>query len=138
MCRIWLTKSLKSQPGKELRTIVGKLHKIKDLVQSEHWIVVFFLWYSKHKDYLNQKSFGNKGSYWVAHKMAHKSYITIKRAIPDMFHYLENPSILKSTNGIESYFGYLKQIISLHRGLSKNHFRHYLKWYLYFKNQIRK
>jgi hypothetical protein len=44
-----------------------------------------------------------------------------------MFHYLENPDIPKTTNGLESFFGHLKQNISLHRGLSKEHYKNYIK-----------
>jgi len=32
----------------------------------------------------------------------------IKKALPDVFHYLDNLRILKSTNGLESFFGHLK------------------------------
>ncbi len=35
-----------------------------------------------------------------------------------MFQYLDNPKIPKSTNGLESYFGHLKDNLSIHRGLS--------------------
>jgi hypothetical protein len=66
--------------------------------------------------------------------MVRRSFVTIKNALPDLFHYLENPRIPKSTNGLESFFGHLKQNIFIHRGLSKEHFKNYLKWYLYFKN----
>ncbi|MDN3655117.1 hypothetical protein QWZ08_05745, partial [Ferruginibacter paludis] len=34
-----------------------------------------------------------------------RSFFTIKRALPNMFCYLDNPNIPKTTNGIESYFG---------------------------------
>lgn len=51
-----------------------------------------------------------------------------------MFHYLDNPGIPKSTNELESFFGHLKQNICLHRGLSKEHYKNYIKWYLYFKS----
>ncbi len=55
-----------------------------------------------------------------------------------MFHYLDNPAVTKSSNSLESFFGHLKQNISLHRGLSEIHYQNYVKWYLYFRNQDRK
>ena len=34
--------------------------------------------------------------------------MTIKRALPNMFHYLDNTKIPKTTNSIESFFGHMK------------------------------
>jgi O-glycosyl hydrolase len=51
-----------------------------------------------------------------------------------MFHYLENPRIPKSTNGIESFFGHLKGHLAIHRGLTKTHFKGFIQWYLWLKN----
>jgi hypothetical protein len=66
--------------------------------------------------------------------MVRKSFVHIRRALPDLFHYLDNPSIPKPTNSLESFFGHLKTNLRLHRGLSKEHFKNYVKWYLFFKN----
>lgn len=52
-----------------------------------------------------------------------------------MFQYLDNPKIPKSTNGLESYFGHLKDNLSIHRGLSYKHRKNFIKWYLYFRNK---
>ena len=50
-----------------------------------------------------------------------------------MFHYLDNPQIPKSTNGLESRFSYLKNNLAIHRGLSKKHRKSFIAWYNYFK-----
>jgi transposase-like protein len=135
MCRIWLTLRPQSQAGIDLRRIVSTLHLIENREQWGYWVVELIRWSEKYNEYINQKSFSKKtGRFWYTHKMVRRSFVTIKNALPDMFHYLENPRIPKSTNGLESFFGHLKQNISLHRGLSKEHFRNYLKWYLFYKN----
>lgn len=51
-------------------------------------------------------------------------------ALPDMFHYLYDPNIPKSTNALEGYFARLKQKYYQHRGLIKQHRDAYFKWYL--------
>lgn len=51
--------------------------------------------------------------------------------------YLEN-YIPKTTNALESFFGHLKENITLHRGMSNKHYQHYVKWYLYFRNKDNK
>jgi len=51
------------------------------------------------------------------------------RALPDMFHYLEDPGIPASTNGLEGYFSRLKSRYRQHRGLSPERRSNYFDWY---------
>ena len=67
--------------------------------------------------------------------MVRKAYVHIKKALPDMFHFLDNPRIPKTTNALEPFFEHLKENIALHRGLSYEHYRNYVKWYLFFRNK---
>lgn len=139
MCKIWLTQNPQSSAGLELLNIIRILHKINDREQWGYWIVSLVQWYEKHKDFINEKSFNPlTGRYWYTHKMLRRSFITIKRALPNMFHYLDNLRIPKSTNGLESYFGHLKDNLSIHRGLSYQHRKNFIKWYLYFRNNSNK
>jgi len=132
---IWLTRNPKSQAGIELRKIVRVLHLIKNKDDWGYWVVSLVKWYETHKDYVNEKTYyPQTNRYWFTHKSVRRAFVHIKRALPNMFHYLDNPAIPKSTNGLESFFGHLKQNISIHRGLSKEHYKNYIKWYLYFKS----
>ena len=132
---IWLTRNPKSQAGIELRKIVRVLHVIRNKDDWGYWVVSLIKWYETHKDYVNEKTYyPQTNRYWFTHKSVRRSFVHIKRALPNMFHYLDNPAIPKSTNGLESFFGHLKQNISIHRGLSKEHYKNYIKWYLYFKS----
>jgi hypothetical protein len=136
MCRVWLTSSPQSQPGIELRRIISKLHLIKTTTDRDYWIVSLVNWFDQHQDFINEKSFNADSSrYWYKHKMVRRSFIVIKRALPDMFHYLDNQRIPKSTNGLESFFGHLKGNLNIHRGLSHNHRKEFILWYLYLKNK---
>lgn len=136
MCRIWLTARPKSQAGVELRQIVNQLHTLKDHQQRDYWIVSLVKWHKQYETYLKEKSFSSQtGRFWYKHKLLRRSFTVIRRALPDMFHYLDNSKIPKTTNGLESFFGHLKSHITIHRGLSKEHRRNFIKWYLYFKNE---
>jgi len=136
MCRIWLTTNPKSLAGIELRTIVNRLHKIENREQWGYWVVDLNSWHEKHNEYINEKSYNlDTSRYWYTHKLVRRSFVVIKRALPDMFHYLDNGRIPKSTNGLESFFGHLKSHVTLHRGLSKEHRKNFIKWYLYYRNQ---
>jgi transposase-like protein len=131
----WLGRNPQSLAGQELRLIIKKLHTINNHEKWSYWVVGLVKWYEKHKDFVNKKSYkSDTKRYWFTHKSVHKAFVHIRRALPNMFHYLDNPRIPKSTNGLESFFGHLKQNISLHRGLSKEHHRNYIKWYLYYKS----
>lgn len=133
---LWLTRNPQSLAGKELRQIVCQLNKIKDKQGWATWIVSFIKWEEVHREYLNKKSFSeNKPEkYWFTHKNVRKSFVHLKRALPNLFHYLDNPDIPKSTNALESFFGHLKTNLRIHRGLSNEHFKAYVRWYLFFKN----
>lgn len=134
-CLLWLTRNPQSQAGIELRKIVRRLHLIVNRDDWGYWVVALIKWYEQYKDFVNEKSYYElSGRYWYTHKSVRKSFIHIKRALPDMFHYLDNADIPKSTNALESFFGHLKQNIIVHRGLSKEHYKNYIKWYLYFKS----
>jgi AraC-like DNA-binding protein len=135
MCRIWLTAKPKSEAGNDLKSLVNKLHTIKTHTQRDYWLVNVIRWYEQYEDYIKEKSFAKTGRYWYKHKLLRRSFTVIRRALPDMFHYLDNIRIPKSTNGIESFFGHLKSHITVHRGLSRQHRRNFIKWYLYFRNQ---
>ncbi len=136
MCRIWLTMRPKSQAAGGLRLIVGHFHCIKDYEHRDYWIVSLVQWHKQYEDYLREKSYSvQTGRYLYKHRMVRRSFTVIKKALPNMFHYLDNDRIPKSTNGLESFFGHLKSHITLHRGLSSNHRRHFITWYLYFRNQ---
>lgn len=137
--KIWLTQNPQSQAGRELLQISQKINSIIDIESWGYWIVSLVRWEQKHRDYLNQKTHKeDNGRSWFTHKMVRRSFVTIRRALPNMFHYLNNPNIPKSTNSLESFFGHLKQKISIHRGLSKPHFAKFLVWYLYFNNNVKK
>ena len=135
MCLLWLTQYPKHQAGQELRRLVLMILKIKTANDRIYWIREFLKWHESHKDYLNEKTYNTEtGRYWYTHKLLRRSYITIKRALPNMFHYLSNPDIPKTTNGIEGYFSHLKNHLDIHRGLTVKHRINFIKWYIYFAN----
>ena len=138
-CLTWLTKHPKSEAGQSLRRIVTLVCKIQTCNDMLYWKQMLSEWHDQHVGYLNDKTV-NESSHteWFTHKMVRKAYVHIRRALPDMFHFLDNPRIPKTTNALESYFGHLKENISLHRGLSKKHYRNYVKWYIYFRERNNK
>lgn len=135
MCLLWLTRFPRHEAGIELRALVLQLLAIKSENDRLFWTRELLAWHDRHKDYLQEKTFNNQtGRFWYTHKLLRRSYLTIKRALPNMFHYLQNPSIPSTTNGIEGFFSHLKNHLDLHRGLTIQHRIDFIKWYVYLSN----
>lgn len=135
---IWLRKKPVNQHSIELKRIVNLIFKIKTKNDKTAWINQFNNWYELNRKHLDEKKKNHEtGRWWYRHKNLRRSAVMIKKAIPNMFHFLEDPSIPKSTNNIESFFGHMKDTLSIHRGLSYKNRRAFIQWYLHFKNQGR-
>lgn len=136
MCLLWLTRYPRHESGQQLRLLVLMLLKIKTENDKLFWIKELNAWYATYREYINEKTFKEESRrYWYTHKLLRRSYFTIKRALPNMFHYLQNPRIPNTTNGIEGYFSHLKNHLDLHRGLTPKNRINFIKWYVYFSNE---
>jgi hypothetical protein len=135
MCLLWLTANPTYEAGRELRALVLMIHRIETHNDKRFWIQQLTDWEKRHQAFLKEKSYRPEtGRYWYKHKLLRRSFFTIKRALPNMFGYLDNANIPKTTNGIESYFGHLKNHLDLHRGLTEKNRINFIKWYIYFRN----
>lgn len=134
-CLNKLKQDHQSIAGRKLRAIAMTLCKLDTIEKRDLFKDAFNFWFDEHKEYLTQISISESGRKWRTHKELYSAYNSLKRAIPSMFHYLDNPDIPNTTNAMEGYFSHLKSDISFHRGLSKDHFRNFLRWYVYFRNK---
>lgn len=69
------------------------------------------------------------------HDKVRKTYVHLKRAIPNMFKFIDRPDVPKNTNALESFFGHMKDNLRIHRGLSFEHRIKFIRWYLFFSNE---
>lgn len=136
MCLLWLTRFPKHIAAIELRRLVLQILQIKTENDRIYWTRSINEWFLRHQGYLKEKTINEEsGEYWYTHKLLRRSYYTIKRAMPNMFHYLNNPAIPNTTNGIEGFFSHLKNHLDLHRGLTIEHRIDFIKWYVYLSNE---
>ena len=61
----------------------------------------------------------SNGKRGLTHKFLRRTRSLIKNVLPNLFHYLDDSKIPKSTNGIETRFSYLKNNLKIHIGLTK-------------------
>lgn len=137
-CLKYIKQDHLSVTGHRLRAIAMTLCKIKTLEHKILFIDAFNFWFEENKQYIMQLSYSQANNKWRTHKSLYSAYMSIKRALPNMFNYIDNSNIPNTTNSLEGFFSHLKVDIAVHRGLSNQHFRSVLKWYLYFKNQNQK
>lgn len=136
MSKIWLTSRPKHPSGFELRNIISKIHRIDNEYKKQLWLKELIQWEQTYRDYINEKSFNpDTQRFWYKHKLVRRVFTLVKKALPNMFYYLQDQNIPNSTNSLESFFGHLKGNLNVHRGLSLAHRKNFLKWYLYYKNQ---
>lgn len=135
-CLTYIKREHKSDEGQRLRKIAMTMCKIETIEHKELFVNAFNSWCEDTKDYVSQQSYCiYRNRWWRTHKLLYSAYTTLKSALPNMFCYLDNDKIPRTTNCLEGYFSHLKTDIAVHRGLSEKHFRNFLRWYLWFKNK---
>jgi len=135
----WITRKPQSQAARDLLDLTKLMNRVETQPEAQLWIRAFIDWYRKYETYIEEKSVDETtGRWWYTHKMLHRSMTHIKRALPNMFNYSLCDNIPKTSNSIESFFGHLKDNMRVHRGLSEDHFKDFVKWYLFFNSNCDK
>jgi AraC-like DNA-binding protein len=131
----YLSRAPKTLPGQQLLLLSKTITRIYTQEECGLWLLAFKRWCDEHLVYTKQKSYNEDSQrYWYTHKNLHAAYSLIIKAIPNMFHYLNDEQIPATTNRLENYFGHLKEKLTLHRGLRIQAKRNFIKWYLHLKN----
>jgi len=125
----WLRSYPKTEAGKDLRTILSELSRIKTINERDAFIDSYRSWLNKYRDFVRSLPRTT-----VSFKDLQRTIILMNNAIPDMFYYLENRIVHPTTNALEGFHSRLKTDYQRHRGLTKAHRIGYIHWYCYFKN----
>jgi hypothetical protein len=133
-CRTYLSGRPKLEASQQLLYISQKITGIKTAEECSYWLLSLHNWYQCYRNILLEESFNEQTGYWYTHKGLHQAYTLIHSALPNMFHYINDPEIPYTTNRLESYFKHLKEKLLLHSGLRIKAKQDFIKWYLHFKN----
>jgi len=123
----WCRVSPKTSYARHLRRIFLQVTKIKAPAERDEFLRSVKEWEAKYGSQIASKQ--ERGYVFSDIKRARSMLL---RALPDMFHYLDNPLIPISTNGLEGYFSRLKAHYRQHRGVRKEKRKNYFQWYFYF------
>lgn len=127
----WLRSNPKTPAGAMLRELLKTVCQIRTKRERELFKKAYAAWVETYRDFV----LGLPRSQ-VAYKDLKRTMVLIKNALPDMFHYLNDPEVHKTTNALEGFYSRLKADYRSHRGLSLRHRISYLSWYCYFKNYV--
>ena len=123
----WCRNSPKTVHARQLRQIFLRVSRVTTAAEREAFLDLVTTWEARY------------GAEIAARKETGRVFSDVKRArsmllraLPDMFHYLDDPHIPTTTNGLEGYFSRLKSHYRQHRGLSPHKRPNYFAWYFYF------
>lgn len=134
---IRLSQHPKSFAGIELLNLVKSLSWIKNESDKQYWIRALVDWDNYHRDFIQEHVMEEGNHKRYIHTDLRSARRSIIRALPNMCHFVQEPAIPKTTNGLESFFGHLKDNLSIHRGLTVSHRKNFIKWYLHFRNGLK-
>ena len=126
---MWLRRKPKTDAGRELRNIYKGITAIKTKKEKAVFTRKYRKFLKRHKAYIDRLSRKK-----VGYGDLKKATTLIDNAYKNMWHYLKDEKIPKTTNKLEGYISELKQQYGKHKGLSKRNRDNYFKWYCYYKN----
>ena len=146
---MWLRRPPRTEIGKELSKLVAKLLFVDNNEKKLEFINDFYKIKSKYFSLINlikeKKTKQNfyKEIYLSSSDITRiktsierdllKSIILIENALPNLFHYLGDKKISKTTSQLEGYFKQIQRIRGFqHCGLTKQHLFDFIKWKIYF------
>lgn len=124
----WCRRNPKRTDAKHLRELFLKLTEVRTKQQSQNFIKAVYAWDKRFGTGIETSP--NRGKVFSDIIRARSMLL---KALPNLFHYIDDPLITRTTNALEGYFSRLKEHYRLHRGLSKSNKISYFKWYFFLK-----
>ncbi len=122
----WCRRKPKRTDAKHLRELFLLLTEVHTQADAREFIKRVNAWELRFGSVLDSST--NRG--WVYSDLL-RARSMLHKALPDLFHYVHNKSIPRSTNALEGYFSRLKEHYRRHRGLASSNHNAYFNWYFY-------
>jgi len=114
----YLTRRPKLQAAIELRTIALALTEVNE----NYFTILLNQWHEKWKKFLKERTTNPVTKKWFyTHKRIRSAFRSLNTNLPYLFTYQKYPElhIPNTTNSLDGSFSHLKQIIGIHRGLTR-------------------
>lgn len=91
-------------------------------------------WFFQNLSFLRETHKDETGRVWFVHTGVRKALRIMMRLSRTSFTFLDHHGMPKTTNEIEATFGHLGQRWLRHKGLKKERWESFLKWFVYYYN----
>ena len=110
-----VTLNPKTEAGKVIFAVVQTL----TYSQQEDFARRLREYHVKYVSFLNEKTYHPEGGWSYTHDGVRKAYFSLVNWYPYLFTYLQDKQIPNTTNTCDGHFSHIKDIVRIHRGLSK-------------------
>jgi len=125
----------KDERVRELKRLADHVWLIESKEALRWWKEQLKHWVTSHNVYLKEKRYDLDYNWWYIHKGVRKAVATMRELPSTSFKFLDHPLMPKTTNEIEAQFGHVGKRWLAHRGMKRERWRDFLKWFVYFYNQ---
>ncbi|MBL8121838.1 IS1249 family transposase [Candidatus Saccharibacteria bacterium] len=144
--RVKLTLHPLTEAGRELLQLTRDLWQVKTPEQAASWQQQLEDWHERHGDFIRERtdkatSELGKRRWWYTHGRLRSAYYQLAKLLRDnqLFTHLEpltDAPIPRTTNYVEGGINsQLRTKLKLHRGMSEEHQRRLVEWYLYSRTE---
>ncbi len=127
----WLTQNPKTRAAQDLLVLVRQLSRIRTKRQKRRWIRSFRYWDRRHERFLKERTTAASGHWWYTHRVLRGTRSLLRNAIPDLFRFVDDPSIPRTSNHVEGGLNArLKELFRCHRGFNPTKKLALASWYL--------
>lgn len=110
------TRSPELEAGKALLALVKILHH----TDGETFKNYMKKYLEKYQPFINEKSINPlTGKTSLTHEPLYRASMSLLRFIPHLFTFEKNKNIHRTTNSLEGHFSHIRDIVGVHRGLSR-------------------
>ncbi len=115
--RRYVTSRPKLEAGKELKALTLALPTLTEKSFTE----LLDEWRKKWEVFLKERTYADDGKRWTyTHRRIRSAYRSLRTNLPYLFTYKKYPKlkIPNTTNSLDGYFGRVKGLLNVHRGLT--------------------
>ena len=110
----YLSRNPKEKAGQQILELMYRLKHVKTHDARDHWKLMHRIWERQYEKIFNEKN--ESGNY--AHKKLRSVRFVLRRALPNLFTYLDHPGCPNTTNLVEGWVNAaIAERLSRHRGL---------------------
>jgi len=120
---------------RELKMIADHVWFIESKEALRWWKAKLREWIKANYGYLKERRYDQEWNWWYIHKGARAAIATLQELPKTSFKFLDHPLMPKTTNELEAQFGHVGKRWLSHRGMKRERWNDFLKWFVYFYNQ---